>query len=90
MEEPKLSLRQIEIMRHAIGLGNEKLKKSIYDAYRNYFVTSKIDEDWEYLVGINYATKREFENEKQIVYYVTTQGAKYLTCLFGTIIALDY
>lgn len=89
MEEPKLSLRQIEIMRHAIGLGNEKLKKSIYDAYKNYFVTSEIDEDWEYLVGINYATKREFENEKQIGYYVTTQGAKYLTCLFGTIIALD-
>ncbi len=76
-------------MRHAIGLGNEKLKKSRYDAYRNHFVTSKIDEDWEYLVGINYATKREFENEKQIGYYVTTQGAKYLTCLFGTIIKLE-
>lgn len=89
MSEPRLSLRQIEIMRHAIGLDNEKLKKSRYDAYRNYFVTSKIDEDWEYLVSIGYAIKMEFEIEKQIGYFITTHGAKYLTCLFGTIIELE-
>lgn len=89
MSDPRLSLRQIEIMRHAIGLGNEKLKKSRYDAYRNYFVTSKIDEDWEYLVSIGYAIKMEFEIEKRIGYFITTHGAKYLTCLFGTIITLE-
>lgn len=89
MSEPRLSLRQIDLMRHAIGLGNEKLKKRQYDVYRNHYVSAKIDEDWEYLVSVGYATKREFENEKQIGYYVTTQGAKYLTCLFGTIIKLE-
>lgn len=89
MKEPKLSLRQIEIMRHAIGLGNEKLKKSRYDAYRNHFVTSKIDEDWEYLVSIGYATKRDFESKKQIGYYVASMEAKYLTCLFGITITIE-
>lgn len=89
MEQPKLSLQQIEKMQHAIGLGREKLKKSRYSAYRNHFVVGKTDEDWEYLVGIGYATKREFENEKQIGYYVSNTGAKYLTCLFGCIIELE-
>ena len=89
MSEQKLSLRQIEIMRHAIGLGNEKLKKSRYDAYRNHFIVGKIDEDWENLVAIGYATKREFKDEKQVGYYVTTQGAKFLTCLLGCVITLE-
>ena len=35
---------------------------------------------------IGYATKREFEIEKQIVYYVSELGMKYLGCLFGCII----
>lgn len=89
MSEQKLSLQQIEFMRHAIGFGNEKLKKSRYDAYRNYFVSAKENEDWEYLVSIGYATKKYFEYEKRTAYYVTKQGAKYLTCLFGCIITLE-
>lgn len=87
--DKRFSLRQIENMKHAIGLSSEKLKKSRYNAYRNYFVVSKEDADWEYLVSIGYATKREFENENQIGYYLTTQGAKYLTVLFGCIIELE-
>ena len=86
MDDIKLSLQQIEKMRHAIGLGYENTKKSRDCAYRNRYIVSKPDNDWEELVSIGYATKREFEIEKQIVYYVSELGMKYLGCLFGCII----
>nr|DAJ58528.1 MAG TPA: hypothetical protein [Caudoviricetes sp.] len=35
---------------------------------------------------MGYAIKREFEIEKQIVYYVSELGMKYLGCMFGCII----
>lgn len=88
MSEIKLSLRQIELMRHAIGLGNEKLKKSRYDAYRNYVVLNGEDKDWEELVSIGYAVKYKVEITDKVSYHVTGQGAKFLTCLFGVLITL--
>ena len=57
-----------------------------YEAYRNRFVVSNSDKDWEELVSIGYAEKREFEIEKQIGYYVSELGMKYLGVLFGCII----
>lgn len=86
MSEIKLSFGQIEKMKHAIGLGYENMKKSRYCAYRNRYTVSKPDNDWEELVSIWYATKREFEIEEQIAYYVSELGIKYLSCLFGRII----
>ena len=44
------------------------------------------DKDWEELVSIGYAEKRQFEIEKQIGYYVSKLGMKYLGVLFGCII----
>lgn len=86
MNDIKLSLQQIEKMKHAIGLGYENTKKSRYCAYRNRYIVSKPDNDWEELISIEYATKREFEIEKQIVYYVSELGIKYLGILFECII----
>lgn len=86
MTDIKLSLRQIEKMEHAIGFIREKIKRNRYETYRNRFVASNPDKDWEELVSIGYAEKREFEIEKQIVYYVSKLGMKYLGVLFGCII----
>lgn len=86
MNDIKLSFGQIEKMKHAIGLGYENMKKSRYCAYRNRYIVSKLDNDWEELVSIGYATKREFEIEEQIAYYVSELGMKYLGALFGCII----
>lgn len=86
MNDIKLSLRQIEKMEHAIGFGYENMKKRKYCAYRNRYIVSKPDNDWEELVAVGYATKREFEIEKQIAYYVSELGMKYLGVLFGCII----
>lgn len=89
MSEIKLSLRQIEIMRHAIGLGNEKLKKSRYDAYRNRYVVTDPNTEWEYLIGIGYAGNSEFQIGGNVVYYVTDSGIEYLSSLFGLTITMD-
>lgn len=86
MNDIKLSLCQIEKMKHAIGFSREKIKRNRYNAYRNRFVASNSDKDWEELVSIGYAEKREFEIEKQIGYYVSELGMKYLGVLFGCII----
>lgn len=86
MADIKLSLRQIEKMKHAIGFSREKIKRNRYEAYRNRYVVSNPDKDWEELVSIGYSEKREFEIEKQIGYYVSELGLKYLGVLFGCII----
>ena len=65
-------------MEHAIGFGYENMKNRKYCAYRNRYIVSKPDNDWEELVTVGYATKREFEIEKQIAYYVSELGMKYL------------
>lgn len=51
MNDIKLSLRQIEKMKHAIGFSREKIKRNRYGAYRNRFVVSNSDKDWEELVS---------------------------------------
>lgn len=86
MSLPKLSIRQIEMMQHAIGFNQRSVRRNRYEVYRNRYIVSKPDEDWEELVSIGYATKREFKIEKQIAYYVTDLGMKYLGCLFGCIV----
>lgn len=86
MSEIKLSIRQIEMMQHAIGFNRSSIKKNKYMAYRNRYIVSKPDNDWEELVSLGYATKREFEIEKQISYYVSELGMKYLGVLFGCVI----
>lgn len=86
MSKIKLSIRQIEMMQHAIGFNRNSIKNNKYMAYRNRYIASKPDNEWEELVSFGYATKREFEIEKQIAYYVSELGMKYLGVLFGCII----
>lgn len=83
MSKIKLSIRQIEMMQHAIGFSRKSIKKNKYMAYRNRYVVSRPDNDWEELVSLGYATKKEFEADKQICYYVSEIGMKYLGILLG-------
>lgn len=83
MSNIKLSIRQIEMMQHAIGFDRRNIKKNQYKAYRNRYIVSHPDNDWEELVSFGYATRKDFEIEKQIAYYVSELGMKYLSVLFG-------
>lgn len=86
MDDVKLSLRQIEKMEHAIGFERGKVKRNRYEFYRNWYIVNHPDDDWEELVFIGYADRRLLDIEKQIVYYVSELGMKYLGVLLGCII----
>ena len=47
MSEIKLSIRQIRMMQHAIGFDRRNIKKNQYEAYRNRYIVSHSDNDWE-------------------------------------------
>lgn len=57
----KVTYKQIDDMKHAIGFDNQKMrgtKHRKYEPYRNYFDAGPRDsEDWEQLVSIGLATK---------------------------------
>jgi len=74
-------------MRHAIGLVGEDIKRDKYTPYRNHFVITGQDSDWEELVVAGYATKRAFDTGGQTAYYVTNEGAKSLSDLYDIIIS---
>lgn len=83
MNDIKLSLCQIEKMQHAIGFDRRNIKNMRYKAYRNRYIVSHLDNDWEELVSIGYAIRKDFEIDKLIVYCVSEFGIQYLCALFG-------
>lgn len=86
MSKEKLSIRQIQMMQHAIGFEQRRIKKNKYMPYRNRYVVNQPEEEWEELVSIGYATRRDFQIEKQVLYLVSELGMKYLGVLFECII----
>lgn len=79
----KLSFYQIEIMKHALGYSNPM---RVHKAFRNRYVCNEDNPHWEELVSMGLAEKRVFEIERQVAYYVSEYGMKYLGCLLGCII----
>ncbi len=68
----KLSIRQIQEMKHALG---GTLKKS----YRNYFNTGTDCKSWEELVNLGLATKKTGSKEMGgVYYYVSPEGIEAL------------
>lgn len=85
MDDIKLSLRQINIMKHAIGFNRYSIKKGRYEAYRNRYITNS-DKDWDELIEIGFADKRVYDLEETVMYFVTENGMKYLGMLFECMI----
>ena len=89
MLEIKLSVNQIEFMKHAIGLDNRrvKIKRGKYEAYRNYFTTSEHCDnyrDWEELFTLGLAKKYEqTKSIEYIRYSVSEKGFDLLSKIFG-------
>lgn len=87
MSEIKLSLRQIELMKHAIGFSIDKIKGERYEAYRNRYLSNCLNDDWECLVKEGLAEKRNtFPHDNNVLYFVSDLGLEYLGKLFGCII----
>ena len=85
----KLTIDQIDNMRHAVGLEIRKLRKNQwkFTAYRNYFTTSLAgDKAWDDLVFEGLAEWSYCIEGNCIVYRVTKAGLKVLEYIFGVIV----
>ena len=80
----KLSLNQIDDMRHAVGLEVSKLRKGQrkYTAYRNHFVASARSDEWDELCFYGLADWAADEKWNQIFYKVTPDGLKLLEYIY--------
>jgi hypothetical protein len=74
----KLTLEQINDMKHCIGFGRGRVKRGKYEAYRNYYNTGEFtDESWDELVIQGYA-KQYSRFDQFIIYCVTEKGIRLL------------
>lgn len=79
---------QIEIMKHAIGFKNEKVrgtKYRRYEPYRNYYDAGGDDvNECEFLVSVGF-----MEKSREHLYHVTDDGKKFLYYVLGVRILAD-
>lgn len=71
-------------MKHCIGFSGDKVKGKKhrrYEAWRNYFTTGELQEDWDNLVEQGLATRNDFKNgcgHNPKVYFVSQEGFDFL------------
>ncbi len=84
-KEMKLSIGQINKMKHAIGLNVSRPdSKKRYVAYRNFYDAGENpNKEWEELVEFKLATRRYSNISKSIIYHVSKEGLLYLSDLLG-------
>lgn len=71
--ETKLSVKQIQEMKHALG---GQIKE---DSYRNYYNSGSPCESWNELVELGFAVRRDYDKQRGGTYYhVTKDGIEVL------------
>lgn len=78
----KVTVKQIDDMKHALGFDNRKVrgtKHRKYEPYRNYFCAGGKDiDDWKELVELGFA-----EESKENCFHVTSDGRIFLERVTG-------
>lgn len=88
LNEVRLSVTQIEKMKHALGLNHPNSKMKLV-AYRNFYATGD-DPEWNELVERGLANKRSDPFCKgDIVYHVSEVGLDYLSRIIGKKITIS-
>lgn len=81
-EYEKVTFKQIDDMKHALGFDNRKVtgtKHRKYEPYRNYFCAGGNDiDDWKILVGLGFS-----EEGKDNYFRVTADGRDFLERVMG-------
>jgi hypothetical protein len=91
----KLSLKQIEVMEHTLGIeiwNKTWKKKKQYVAFRNYYISGIYEFYLDELVGFGLMaveTIISFDNE-MIIYNITQNGIDYLSRLLGIKIIYNF
>ncbi|WP_018306313.1 hypothetical protein [Desulfitobacterium hafniense] len=81
-----ITAEQMDNMKHCIGFDPKRVKRGKYEAYRNRFITSGDDLEWDDLVSRGLAEKKPFKfgcGENPQLYYLSEEGVKFLGDLLG-------
>lgn len=57
INEIRISLKHIKLMKHALGLEKDRFKNKNYLAYRNYYTSPNKNNLWEDLVELDFAMR---------------------------------
>ncbi len=93
MDETILTPKQLQKMRHALGLDSPysglRGPAAPYKAFRNYYYTP-VDTDWEILVDRGLAVcRKDSANPKNIIYNLTPKGVEVASSYLGIEIVLS-
>lgn len=73
-----LSEKEIDVMKHCVGIGNKKPykrhEKQFYRPYRNRYYTYVYNETWNGLVGKGYAKHGRVNEKQQTFFFLTRKG----------------
>jgi len=91
MSEDKVTLKQINNMKHCIGFRGDRVKRKKYIAFRNHYTTSDDNQSWDELVSLELAAKRSFPNGggNSQAYFVSKKGMELLERLLECKIVED-
>lgn len=81
-----ITLHQLDLMKHAIGLDQAKPKRGKYTAYRNYYCSSGTNTDWDTLVSCGLATFRVGDpaiHPSSVFYHVSEAGMRLIGSVLG-------
>lgn len=84
-QDVKVVVSQIRIMKHAIGLGySNPDRKGVYVPYRNYYdAGTNPNKEWEGLVELGLAVKRDSTISSSTIYHVSKKGLEFLSDVLG-------
>lgn len=81
-----ITLHQLDLMKHAIGLDQAKPKRGKYTAYRNYYCSCGMNKDWDALVSCGLAISRVGNPEiypTSVFYHVSVEGMQLIGSVLG-------
>jgi hypothetical protein len=70
--DEQITLKQIMNIKHALG---DTIKPN---SYRNHYCVNEPHSDWEKLIELGFATKRDLGDLGRITYFVTPKAIEYL------------
>jgi len=80
-----ITIHQLDLMKHALGLDQTKPKRCKYTAYRNYFCLYGQIVEWESLVELGVAASGDATHmgNESVFYFVSKEGIQLMENVLG-------
>ena len=85
----KLTEKQLQKLKHALGMDHKEPKDGVYEAYRRNSFYNEPDEIWESLRAAGLAKRINHEDDKKVIYVVTDAGMQSVANATGLMIRYE-